>query len=110
MMHPDLLTTTDCTGWMDATARKLDDRSAVQLTEGHMFMSLRVVAAGGHLNQHHSWGLNMQVRSAKKAEVQSQKRAEKAAKEAAAREADLRSYSHILKVGVYFTHTEGSCL
>lgn len=40
----------------------------------------------------------MQVRSAKKAEVQSQKRAEKAAKEAAAREADLRSYSHILKV------------
>lgn len=35
----------------------------------------------------------------KKAEVQSQKRAEKAAKEAAAREADLRSYSHILKVG-----------
>ena len=41
----------------------------------------------------------LQVRTAKKAEVQSQKRAEKAAKEAAAREADMRSYSHILKVG-----------
>ena len=37
--------------------------------------------------------------------MQSQKRAEKAAKEAAAREADLRSYSHILKVGVYSTRT-----
>lgn len=39
----------------------------------------------------------LQVRSAKKAEIQAQKRAEKAAKEAATREADLRSYKHIMQ-------------
>jgi hypothetical protein len=38
------------------------------------------------------------MRSAKKAEIQAQKRAEKAAKEAAAREADLKSYKHIMQV------------
>lgn len=39
-----------------------------------------------------------QVRQAKKAEVQGQKRAEKAAREAAEREKDLRSYKHIMQV------------
>ena len=38
-----------------------------------------------------------QVRLARKAEVQAQRRAEKAAKEAAAREADMRSYKHIMQ-------------
>jgi DNA-binding TFAR19-related protein (PDSD5 family) len=39
-----------------------------------------------------------QVRQAKKAEVQGQKKAEKAAREAAEREKDLRSYKHIMQV------------
>ena len=41
-----------------------------------------------------------QARQAKKAETQAQKKAEKAAKEAAEREKDLRSYKHIMQVGV----------
>lgn len=40
----------------------------------------------------------VQVRQAKKAEVQSQKKAERAAREAAEREKDLRSYKHIMQV------------
>ena len=39
-----------------------------------------------------------QVRQAKKSEVQGQKKAEKAAREAAEREKDLRSYRHIMQV------------
>lgn len=38
------------------------------------------------------------MRQAKKAEVQAQKKAEKAAREAAEREKDLRSYKHIMQV------------
>ncbi len=37
------------------------------------------------------------MRLARKAEVQAQKRVEKAAKEAAAKEADMRSYKHIMQ-------------
>ena len=39
-----------------------------------------------------------QVRQAKKAEVQAQKKSEKAAREAAEREKDLRSYKHVMQV------------
>lgn len=42
--------------------------------------------------------LHVQVRIQKKAEIQAQKRSEKAAKEAAAREKDMRSYTHVMKV------------
>ena len=48
----------------------------------------------------HRLGCLKQVRQAKKAETQAQKKAEKVAKEAAEREKDLRSYKHIMQVGV----------
>lgn len=40
----------------------------------------------------------MQVRLVRKAEIQAQKRSEKAAKEAAAKELDMKSYKHVMTV------------
>ncbi len=39
-----------------------------------------------------------QVRLQRKGEIQAQKRSEKAAKEAAVQEAEMRSYKHVMKV------------
>jgi hypothetical protein len=40
----------------------------------------------------------VQIRLQRKTEIQAQKRSEKAAKEAAVRDSDMRSYKHIMKV------------
>jgi hypothetical protein len=43
----------------------------------------------------------LQVRAVRKAEVQTQRRAEKAARETAQQERELRSYSHLMQARMY---------
>jgi len=52
-----------------------------------------------------AWFTSEQVRQTKKAEVQSQKKAEKAAREAAERDNDLRSYKHVMQVWNRASHS-----
>ena len=75
--------------------------------------SARLLLASVHFQMHIRMGAALgaaQMRNARKAELQTQRRAEKAAREAAHSEKEQRSYSHLMQVHGHAFSLTARCL